>query len=244
MEVSFSKFHVIINFHKFGENWRLSNQLRKDTTALILCSSWILPNSWDVKGKVHLKVTDRDSLIPVCHKSHKSYVKKNSKKKSHLIRNAYNLFTHASYNCCCCLVTQLCPTLRDPMGCNTPHFSVLHHLLEFAQIHVHKVSDAIQPSYPLSFPSPSAFNLSQHQGLFQRVSSSYQVAKILKLQLQHQSFQWIFRVDFPSDCLIWSPCSPRDSQESSPTPQIKSINSLVLNFLYRMFFYRNSHIHT
>ena len=118
------------------------------------------------------------------------------------------------------------------MGCNTPHFSVLHHLLEFAQIHVHRVSDAIQPSYPLSFPSPSAFNLSQHQGLFQRVSSSYQVAKILELQLQHQSFQWTFRVDFPSDCLIWSPCSPRDSQESSPELEFKGIYSSALSLFY------------
>ena len=104
----------------------------------------------------------------------------------------------------------------------------LHHLPEFAQTHVHWVNDAIQPSHPLSSPSP-AFNLSQHQGLFQWVSSSHQVAKVLELQLQHQSFQRIFRTDF----LYWlveSPCSPRDSQESSPTPQFKSINSwLSLN---------------
>ena len=62
--------------------------------------------------------------------------------------------------------------------------------------HVHWVGDVIQPSRPLLFPSPPAFNLSQHQGLFQRVSSSHQVAKVLEFQLQHQSFQWIFRVDF------------------------------------------------
>ena len=68
-------------------------------------------------------------------------------------------------------------------------------------------------------PSAPAFNLSQHKGLFQRDSSSHQVAKVLEFQLQHPFFQWIFRTDFLSDGLIWSPCSPRDSQESSPTPQ-------------------------
>ena len=68
--------------------------------------------------------------------------------------------------------------------------------------------------------------------VFQWVSSLHQVAKVLELQLQHQSFQWIFRTDFLKDGLVWSPCSPRDSQDSSPTPQFKSINSLVLSFLY------------
>ena len=95
---------------------------------------------------------------------------------------------------CCCSVTQSCPTLCNPMDCSMPGFPALHHLAELAQTHVHWVSDAIQPSHPLSSPSPPAFNLSQHQGLFQRVSSSHQVAKVL--ELQHQSFQWIFRVDF------------------------------------------------
>ena len=94
------------------------------------------------------------------------------------------------------------------------------------------IGDAIQPSHPLSSPSPPASNLSQHQHLSQWVSSSHQVAKILELQVQHQSFQWIFRIDCLSDWLVWSPCCPRDSQESSPTPQFKSINSLVLSFLY------------
>ena len=84
----------------------------------------------------------------------------------------------------------------------------------------------------VSSPSPPAFCLSQHQGLFQWVSSSHQGAKVLELQLQHQSFQWIFRVDFLYDWLVWSPCCPRDSQESSLTPQFKSISSLALSFLY------------
>ena len=81
------------------------------------------------------------------------------------------------------------------MDCSTPGFPVLHHFLEFAQTHVHWVGAAIQPFHPLSSPSP-AFNLTQHQGLFQWVDSSHQVAKILELQLQCQSFQWIFRTDF------------------------------------------------
>ena len=80
------------------------------------------------------------------------------------------------------------------MDCSMPGFPVHHQLLKVAQPDVHRVSEAIQPSHPLSSPSPPVFNLSQHQGLFQWVSSSHQVAKLL--ELQHQSFQWIFRVDF------------------------------------------------
>ena len=118
------------------------------------------------------------------------------------------------------------------MDYSTPGLLVHHQLPELAQTHVHWVGDAIQPSYPLSSPSPPAFNLFQHQGLFKWVSSPHQVAKVLELQLQHQFFQWIFRTDFLYDWLVWSPCSPRDSQEFSPTPQFKSINSLVLSFLY------------
>ena len=86
--------------------------------------------------------------------------------------------------CCCCLVAQLCPTLWNPMNCSTPGFPVYHHLPELAQTHVHWVGDAIQPSHPLSCPSPPAFNLSQHQSLFQWVSSSLIVlARVLELQL-------------------------------------------------------------
>ena len=92
-------------------------------------------------------------------------------------------------------VAQLCSTLCDPMDCSTPGFPIHHHLPELAQTHVHRVHDAIQPSHPLLSPS-SAFNLTQHQDLFQWVSSLHQVAKGLELQLQHQSFQWIFRTDF------------------------------------------------
>ena len=130
-------------------------------------------------------------------------------------------------------VAQSCPTLYDPMDCSMPSFAVHHQLLEPAKTHVHWVGDAIQPSHPQSYRSPPAFNPSQHQDLFQWVSSSCQVAKVLEFQLQHQYFQWVFRIDFLEDWLVWSPCSPRDSQESSPTLQFKSINSLALSFLHR-----------
>ena len=93
-------------------------------------------------------------------------------------------------------ITQLCPTLCNPMDCSTPDFPVLHQLPELSQTHGHQFSDAIQPSHPLLSPSPSTFNLSQHQGLFEWVSSSHQMTKVLEFQLQHQSFQWIFRTDF------------------------------------------------
>ena len=85
-------------------------------------------------------------------------------------------------------VTQLCPTLCDPLDCSMPGFPVHHELLELTQTHVRWLGDAIQPSRPLSSPSPPAFNHSQHQGLFKWVSSSHQVAKVLEFQLQHQSF--------------------------------------------------------
>ena len=85
--------------------------------------------------------------------------------------------------------------LCGPMDCSTPGLPVHHHLPEFTQTQVHWVGDAIQPSHPLSSPSLPALNLSQHQGLFQWVSSSHQVAKVLEFQLQHQSFQWTPRTD-------------------------------------------------
>ena len=112
-------------------------------------------------------------------------------------------------------------TLCDPMDCSAPGLPVHHQIPEFSQTHVRWVSDAIQLS--LSSPSPPAFNLSQHQCLFKWVSN----------QLQHQSFQMNTQYWFPLRLTRWIslPC-PRDSQESSPTPQFKSINSSVLSFLY------------
>ena len=119
----------------------------------------------------------------------------------------------------------------NPMDCSMPGFPALYYLPNFAQTHVHWDGDNTEPSHPLCtllllpavFPSIS---------LFQRVSSSHQVAKVLEIQLQHHSFHWIFKTDFLWDWLVWSPCSSQDSQESSPTPQFKSIKSSMLSFLY------------
>ena len=98
-------------------------------------------------------------------------------------------------------VTQSCPTLCNPMNHSTPGLPVHHQLPELTQTHVHRVGDAIQPSHPLSSPSPPASNPSQYQGLFQWVNSSHEMAKVLEFQLQHHSFQWTprlisFRMDW------------------------------------------------
>ena len=109
---------------------------------------------------------------------------------------------------------------------------VYHHLPEFTQTHVYQVSDAIQPSHSLSSPSPPAINPSQHHSLFQWVNSSHEVAKVLEFQLQHHSLQRNPRADLLQNGLVRCPCSPRNCQESSPTPQFKSINSSALNLLH------------
>ena len=129
-------------------------------------------------------------------------------------------------------VAQSCPTLWDPMNRSTPGLPVHHQLQEFTQTHVHRVSDAIKPSHPLLSPSPPAPNPSQHQSLFQWVNSSSEMAKVLEFQLQHHSLQRNPRADLHQNGLVGSPCSPRDSQESSPTPQFKSINSSALSLLH------------
>ena len=92
-------------------------------------------------------------------------------------------------------VAQSCPTLCNSLNHSMPGLCVHHQFPEFTQTHVHWVSDAIQPSHPLSSPCPSALNLSQHQGLFKWISSLHQVAKVLEFQLQHPSFQWTLRTD-------------------------------------------------
>ena len=124
--------------------------------------------------------------------------------------------------------------LCNPMNCSTPGFPVLHHLSEFAQTHVHWVCDAIQPSHPLLPPSPPALSLWQHHVLFEWVSSSHQVAQVLELELQLPASVLPVNIQgwFPLDLQVWSPCCPRDSQESSPTSQFKSISSLVLSLFY------------
>ena len=121
----------------------------------------------------------------------------------------------------------------DPMNCSTPGFLVLHYLPEFAKTHVHWDRRAVQSSHSLSSHSPlvlSLSQLSQYRCLFQWVGSSHQVAKVL--EFQHHYLQRMFRVDFLKDWLVWSPCSPRDSQECSPTPQFKGVNSSALNVFY------------
>ena len=92
-------------------------------------------------------------------------------------------------------VAQSCPTLCNPINCSIPGLPVHHQLPESTQTHIHCVGDVIQTPYPQSSPSPPAFNLSQHQGLFRWVSCSHEVAKVLEFQLQHQSFQWTLRTD-------------------------------------------------
>ena len=134
-------------------------------------------------------------------------------------------------------VAQSYMTLWDTMDCSTPGFPVHHQLPELAQIHVHWIGDAIQPSHPVLSSPPPSLNLSQHQGLFQWVCSSHQLARVL--EHQHQFFQWIFKVDFLYDWQVWSHCSPRDSQESSPMSQFKSFSSSVFRFLSGP-----THIHT
>ena len=131
---------------------------------------------------------------------------------------------------CCCSVTKSRPTLWDPMDCNTPRFlsfSISWSLLKLMSIESVMPFNRLILCRPLLLPSifPSI-------SLFQWVSSSHQVAKALEFQLQHQSFQWIFRINFLQDWLVGSPCSPRDPQVSFPTPQFESINSLVLSLVY------------
>ena len=129
-------------------------------------------------------------------------------------------------------VTQSCLTLCDPMNCNMPGLPVHHQLPEFTQAHVHWVGDAIQPSHPLSSPSPPTFNLSQHQGLFKRVSYSHQVAKVLEFSALASVLPMNIQDWFPLGWTGWISLQSKDFQASSPTPQFKSITSSALSFLY------------
>ena len=129
-------------------------------------------------------------------------------------------------------VAQSCLTLFDPMNHSTPGLPVHHQLPKSTQTHVHWVGDAIQPSHPLLSPSPPSLNLSQHQGLFQWVSSSHEVAKILELQLQYQVLPMNTQDWTPLGWTGWISLQSKDSQEFSPTPQFKRINSSVLSFPY------------
>ena len=112
--------------------------------------------------------------------------------KSAFLKN--NRYINPDTQKCCCSITKSCLILSYPMDYSMPGFPVHQCFPEFVQTHVHWVNDAIQPSHPLSSPSPPFLNLSQHQGLFKWVSSSHKVAQVL--ELQHKSFQWILRVEF------------------------------------------------
>ena len=126
---------------------------------------------------------------------------------SHRVGHDWSDLAAAAAHLCCCkwqnfigsLTVQFSPSVMSDSlrthGLQHPSLPVHHQLLEFIQTHIHWVGDAIQPSDPLLSPSPPAFNLSQIQGLFKWVSSSHQVAKVLEFQLQHPSFQWIFRTE-------------------------------------------------
>ena len=129
-------------------------------------------------------------------------------------------------------VAQSCPTLCDSMNHSTPGLPVHHQLPEFTQTHVHRVSDAVQPSHPLASPSPPAPTPSQHQSLF----SSHEVAKVLEFQLEHHSFQRNPRADLLQNGLVGSPCSPRVfSNTTVQKHQFFSIQPSSQS---------NSHIHT
>ena len=123
------------------------------------------------------------------------------------LQDAFSLhFYHTQFSS----VTQSCPTLCDPMNRSTPGLPVHHQFPEFTQTHVHRVSEAIQPSHPLSSPSPSASNASQHQSLFQWVNSSHEVAKVLEFQylplIQHLTqcieITCFFFLPFNLDCKL------------------------------------------
>ena len=132
---------------------------------------------------------------------------------------------------CCYSVTTSCQLIATPWTAahQAPLSSTISQsLLTFMSIESAMLSNHLILCHPLLLLPL----ISLLQGLFEWVSSSHQVAKVLEFQLQHHSFQWTLRTDFPQDGLVGSPCSPRDSQESSPTPQFKSMNSSALSFHY------------
>ena len=133
-----------------------------------------MKEEWDWCGGIFLLELSAESLT-----NWSGMLSRHQWKEWYLLRSLVNVQYLASVSS----VAQSCTTLCDPTDCSTPGFTAHHQLPELAQTHVHQVSDAIQPSHPLSSPSPPTFNLSQHQGLLQGVSSLHQVAKVLELQL-------------------------------------------------------------
>ena len=130
-------------------------------------------------------------------------------------------------------VTQSCPTICNPNNCSMPNSLFITNSRSTPKP---MSIDLAMPSNHLILCRPLLLlpSIVPSIKIFKWVSSSHQVAKVLEFQLQHQSFLWIFRTDLLQDVLVGSPCSPRDSQESSPTPQFKSISSLALSFLYSL----------
>ena len=137
----------------------------KDIALLYLLYSW------------HEDKFRGESSFCYCFKFYKNYGL-DSSHNSNRLKN-YILMNTVQFSS----VAQSCPTLCNPMNCSTPGLPVHHHLPEFTQTHVHRVSDAIQPSHPRSSPSPPVPNPSQPQSLFQWVNSSHEVAKVLEFQL-------------------------------------------------------------
>ena len=185
-----------IQAEEFGGRWVI---LEIKHTVPSKCSKWspsLWPSRWALlikwfsKGGCHIINSFSYQLILFI-SGNADYINMSTQKHSFwrifivinvwfFIFSLYSKLRPGTLLYCCCSVAQSCPTLCDPVDCSTPGFPVLHHLPELAQTHVHGVS-AIQPSHPLSSPSPPAFNLSQHQGLFQWISSLHQVAKVLEL---------------------------------------------------------------
>ena len=176
-----------------GKEWKEEFTWKHSQSTLCAYSSltqWIIPfmdavtsNITHCGGFTHRGSVSQRKIILGMHMPHGSW-ESWEPNKSH------------SLTISCCSILQSCLTLCNPMDCSTPGCPVLHHLPEPAQTHVHHVDGAIQPPHPLLPLSLPALNLSQHQGIFQWIGSLHQVAKVLGLQLQHQSSQWILRVDF------------------------------------------------
>ena len=156
--------------------------------------------------KIYVLNSHQVEIFSLCHNSTFKFLALMEAKSSVMFSNCYFVYVLSLFNWAKAIVYKLqlssvqllsrVLTLCDPMDCSTPGLPVYHQLPEFIQTHANWVSDAFQASHALLYPPPPTFNLSQHQGLFKWVSSSYWLAKVLEFQLQHQSFQWIVRTDF------------------------------------------------
>ena len=221
--------------------WILPELSKWTESTSSLLAPWHAPASlkvaylWEAKAKVIQSGHKREKAqfpfsYSLCKHTfdqvHPTFYVQRIDKSLSLIKN------HRSLGITFVVIVQSCLTFCDPIDYSMPGSPVLHYLPQFTQSRVHWVGDAIQLSRPRSSPSPPALGLPQCQGIFQWVSSPHQVAKILELQLHHQSFQWIFRIDFLWDWLVWSLCSPRDSKEFSLALQFESIFSSALSLLY------------